>query len=750
MTNIVGGNAGNLSQPNTPQEGPSGKSISTGTGLDFLSLISTVNAGQKGSNTHSDKVVHKESIHTNQVPVSSLGLPNSELSSSELVGNIVSDDVSNFLKALNLSNDDNNSSVGLSTLNMLNHVANSGAAIGTNQVVSFSSEAKEFLHELLTYLKIHSGELETANSPSKINLDFSDQIIDLGDLENFNSQNFTSLIETPAGVASLKDFVKSNPATAVMEQSFNNKSEGIKLFDPSEQLQNANTINLYFNTDIESEQSLNQKGAIEIKVQQKPDALLVKVFDIDSGVRKVAGEILTNYDNDLKNLPSASKNILNIDASIENRGLIIVNVAIDNQGKSNFSPLPIYLNSKTIDQTSADAPSPSVNLKSDISLKIAALKAKPASSLPDNGATLNTDSLEHTDSLEQAIKTNDKTLLTTKKIDLSSFENGPKIRSENIGEIIKLSFNSNTSQFLSNDQSQFLAEKLKQTNDVFKSQLIAINEITNFIPRKRGNFAVEAAVSKVMKGEFKLSESTSTKKNLFITAADIIGYRKEIGSSLRDNKVSFKDHSYFETLITDANTMKINSKSTQLKDNDIFQYLAGQESKSNPALFDVSSNRLDQISVKPQVSSNVLTPQKLNVLDAQFSSRLATSFLEQAINSKENFDLILEPESFGKVRVNVSLESLQLDVKLTAENSATLAILRASESVLQSITELNGLKLAEYNVELSNNNQNNSGSKDQKENSGEKDVKMSDNRDDLDEQSGSSNNDSSHSLNLIA
>ena len=29
--------------------------------------------------------------------------------------------------------------------------------------------------------------------------------------------------------------------------------------------------------------------------------------------------------------------------------------------------------------------------------------------------------------------------------------------------------------------------------------------------------------------------------------------------------------------------------------------------------------------------------------------------LEQAINSKENFDLILEPESFGKVRVNVSL-----------------------------------------------------------------------------------------------
>ena len=744
MTNIVGGNAGNLSQPNTPQEGPSGKSISTGTGLDFLSLISTVNAAQKGSNTHSDKVVHKESTHTNQVPVSSLGLPNSELSSSEPDGIIISDDVSNFLKAINLSNDGNNSSVGLSTLKMLNHVANSGAAIGTNQVVSFSSEAKEFLHELLTYLKIHSGELETANNLSKINLDFSDEIIDLGDLENFNSQNFTSLIETPSGVASLNDFVKSKPATVVMEQSFNGQSEGIKLFDPSEQLQNANTINLYFNTDIESEQSLNQKGALEIKVQQNPEALLVKVFDIDNGVRKVAGETLKNYDEELKNSTSVSKNIINIDAPIENPGLIIVNVAIDDQGKSNFVPLPIYLNSKAIDQTSSDASIPSPNLKHDIFIKISELPAKPASGLPDNDARLNTESLD------KAIKSNDKTLLAVKKIGMSNFENAQNIKSENIGELIKLSLNSNTSQFLSNDQSQFLADKLKQTNDVFKNQLVAINEINNFIPRKRGNFAVEAAVSKVMKGEFKLSESTSTKKNLFITAADIIGYRKEIGSSLRDNKVSFKDHSYFETLITDANTMKINSKSTQLKDNDIFQYLAGQESKSNPALFDVSSNRLDQISVKPQVSSNVLSPQKLNVLDAQFSSRMATSFLEQAINSKENFDLILEPESFGKVRVNVSLESLQLDVKLTAENSATLAILRASESVLQSITELNGLKLAEYNVELSNNNQNNSGSKDQKENSGEKDVKMSDNRDDLDEQSGSSNNDSSHSLNLIA
>ena len=111
--------------------------------------------------------------------------------------------------------------------------------------------------------------------------------------------------------------------------------------------------------------------------------------------------------------------------------------------------------------------------------------------------------------------------------------------------------------------------------------------------------------------------------------------------------------------------------------------------------------------------------------------QVATHYQSGLANSKENFDLILEPETFGRVRVNVSLENPQLDVKLTAENSAALAILRASK-VLQSITEINGLKLAEYNVELSNNNQNNNGSKEQK-NSGEKQTKMNENQNELDD-----------------
>ena len=112
--------------------------------------------------------------------------------------------------------------------------------------------------------------------------------------------------------------------------------------------------------------------------------------------------------------------------------------------------------------------------------------------------------------------------------------------------------------------------------------------------------------------------------------------------------------------------------------------------------------------------------------------------------------MVLEPESFGKVRVNVSVDSSQIDVKLIAENSATLAILRASESMLQSISEQNGLKLAEYNVELNNNAQNNEGSNGRKD---EKDQKnsMNDGVENLeDTQDLLDQNDSVHSLNLIA
>ena len=50
MTNIVGGNTGNLSQPGSSHDGPSSNPLSKNATLDFLSLISVAFDGQKNLN----------------------------------------------------------------------------------------------------------------------------------------------------------------------------------------------------------------------------------------------------------------------------------------------------------------------------------------------------------------------------------------------------------------------------------------------------------------------------------------------------------------------------------------------------------------------------------------------------------------------------------------------------------------------------------------------------------------------------
>ena len=251
-----------------------------------------------------------------------------------------------------------------------------------------------------------------------------------------------------------------------------------------------------------------------------------------------------------------------------------------------------------------------------------------------------------------------------------------------------------------------------------------------------------------------MDNSINPKKELFLSSADVISYRQAISS-----KSSSSD------LIPKSSLNEISKVSTENFDLTLAsvdeQFSSGQSLRFNNSVktnAEVSIQpTFEQNAAKAEVtidrSSNIQSQtfsQRISLLESQFSTRLANSLLEQAINSRENFDLVLEPESFGKVRVNVSVDSSQIDVKLIAENSATLAILRASESMLQSISEQNGLKLAEYNVELNNNAQNNEGSngrkdgKDQKNSMNEGVENLEETQDLLDQ------NDSVHSLNLIA
>jgi hypothetical protein len=721
MTNIVGGNTGNLSQVGSSQDGSSSNPLSTDTSLNFLSLISVAYESQKNSSEEVSKSDNTDkSLSSNDLNLP-LDLSKDEQIVSQTEKQVSSDDIAAFLKGLNVSADKNNIDVGSSTLQLLGRLSKleAGSLVKLNETVG--TNTKNFITELLAYI-----EMNGIRSDKALDLETSALMqSSIGPVHNGNDASNIGTSEHSDSISAFKSL------------SFANLTSASFLYEQNDELKNVNKTSFLFNTDILNQENLSEKKAIEIKVTQSPDLFSIKVFDIGNNKMKIASDIIEGSITELGVNQLDHQNTLSISIPSRDLAFIVLNVDVNNLGKSDFIPLPIAL--KPSDTFQKFYEGPSVNIKSNETGFTEILKVLPTWKSTMMGADIKLTS----DNLNEVSPSVDKTMSGNEKIDVSFRDNFLKSNSKSLEDAMHAST-------LNDEQLRFVAEKLQQLNSIKKQDFISNNQVAEFIVKSRGNFAIESAISKVIKNEYKISENISTKKNLFISTADIIGYRQGVVNSLSDQKVVAKEYSFFDSSVPINNNLGIKGEPDLVKEIDFPSIVNSPENKVSPVQLSLSGNRTDQITPQSQISTNIVTPQKLSLLDAQFTSRVATTLLEQAINSKENFDLILEPESFGKVRVNVSLENLQLDVKLTAENSATLAILRASESILQSITEINGLKLAEYNVELSNNNQNNNGSRDQKENSGGKDSKVNENQNELDDKLDSSNDDSSHNLNLIA
>ena len=744
MTNIVGGNTGSLSQVGSSQDGSSSNPLSTNTSSDFLSLISVAFEGQKNSSGEVSKFDNTDkSLSSNDLNLP-LDLQKGEQIVAQVEKQVSSDDISAFLKGLNVSSDKDNIDVGISTLQLLGRLSKSDAGSLEELNETVDANTKDFITELSAYMEINgirsdkALDLETSDINSRI------QSINTFVKENPEVLSFLGFVSNGKNASDVGISEHSDSTLSLKKLPFQNLTNAPFLYEQNDELKNNNKTSFLFNTDISNEASLTEKKAIEIKVTQSPDLFSIKVFDISNNKIKMASEIIDGSSTELGVNQLDHQNTLSISIPNKDLAFIVLNVDVDNLGKSDFIPLPIALKPSDAFQKFYEGSSGNNNSNETGVTEI--LKVSPTWKSTMMGADIKLTS----DNLNEVLPSVDKTMSTNEKIDISFKDSFLKGNSKSLEDSVNTSLLSSKFSVLTDEQLRFVAEKLQQVNSIKKQDFISNNQVAEFIVRSRGNFAIESAISKVIKSEFKTSENISTKKNLFISTADIIGYRQGVVNSLSDKNAVLKELSYFDSSIPIANTLGVKGEPDLLKEIDLPTISNSQDNKVNPVQLSPSGSRIDQVTPQAQTSTNIVTPQKLSLLDAQFTSRMATTLLEQAINSKENFDLILEPESFGKVRVNVSLENLQLDVRLTAENSATLAILRASESILQSITEINGLKLAEYNVELSNNNQNNNGSRDQKENSGEKDPKMTENQNELDDKLDSSNDDGSHNLNLIA
>ena len=744
MTNIVGGNTGSLSQVGSSQDGSSSNPLSTNTSSDFLSLISVAFEGQKNSSGEVSKFDNTDkSLSSNDLNLP-LDLQKGEQIVAQVEKQVSSDDISAFLKGLNVSSDKDNIDVGISTLQLLGRLSKSDAGSLEELNETVDANTKDFITELSAYMEINGIRSDKALDLQTSDINSRIQSINTFVKENPEVLSFLGFVSNGKNASDVGISEHSDSTLSLKKLPFQNLTNAPFLYEQNDELKNNNKTSFLFNTDISNEASLTEKKAIEIKVTQSPDLFSIKVFDISNNKIKMASEIIDGSSTELGVNQLDHQNTLSISIPNKDLAFIVLNVDVDNLGKSDFIPLPIAL--KPSDAFQKFYEGSSGNINSNETGVTEFLKVSPTWKSTMMGADMKLTS----DNLNEVLPSVDKTMSTNEKIDISFKDSFLKGNSKSLEDSVNTSLLSSKFSVLTDEQLRFVAEKLQQVNSIKKQDFISNNQVAEFIVRSRGNFAIESAISKVIKSEFKTSENISTKKNLFISTADIIGYRQGVVNSLSDKNAVLKELSYFDSSIPIANTLGVKGEPDLLKEIDLPTISNSQDNKVNPVQLSPSGSRIDQVTPQAQTSTNIVTPQKLSLLDAQFTSRMATTLLEQAINSKENFDLILEPESFGKVRVNVSLENLQLDVKLTAENSATLAILRASESILQSISEINGLKLAEYNVELSNNNQNNNGSRDQKENSGEKDPKMTENQNELDDKLDSSNDDGSHNLNLIA
>ena len=242
-----------------------------------------------------------------------------------------------------------------------------------------------------------------------------------------------------------------------------------------------------------------------------------------------------------------------------------------------------------------------------------------------------------------------------------------------------------------------------------------------------------------------------TKTRLMVSTADVVSYRGSVDAkekpsfdfqwlSLIGNEEANLDEIMIETKQNiRTNRVGIETNEPKLVSGNLLER-PGVQAVTNPAEGLARQN-------SPNIGQNS-SVNSLSLYEAQFSSRLGMLLADQIAKGTETFELQLEPESFGKVRVNVSLESSNVEVKMVADNSAAVMALRGSENILQLIAEQNGLKLSEYSVDMQNSQ--NGDNKNRKDGSSRNEDDVAEALKEADDEKTSTISENEYKLNLLA
>tara|TARA_B100000900_G_scaffold292143_1_gene251006 strand:- start:368 stop:2632 length:2265 start_codon:yes stop_codon:yes gene_type:complete len=754
MTNIVGGNAGKMPHFDLGPDGVATNGSSKNKSADFFQLISVLRDGQSGIE---GQLANEERSHQPSLADSGQyeDLVNLEMKPNDMTFDQIINTVVELKSSQEIGAGKN---IANSTLSQLTGIVKS-------PTIHSKTDLEEELKSLIASISLDLDKLQLgkdflAIKNSEIGLKDDTQIF-LGLLgEN-------SLDEKTKTVDYLSSFFQADslyhaPLIENLNANAHNLSDAIKnlpiesgkdgflLLNLSEinavSLENTELItvnNLYLNQESMSDKTIegkqNELGMLDLGIELSAKGLKAVLSNLDH-------ENLVEFKEKLPLDNPEDLHAVTID--VPNKNLAALNVTLSLESTKNFKLPQAYVIIKfngsedaarflpqTGDFTKVESISP--NLQS---------VAKITEIVSDVGLDQSEVVIDQSQIMKSFHNIKGNYPLTENSTVFSSERfispDSPLVDKIGLNEISSPSF------------AKFLKDRLQLAVNSTSRKINFKQEISNFIKTSETGLIINEIANRVVKRDLGLGDSRSSKAELFLSSADVIGYRQAISGSIsKPGREANKSIENF--FITDLENSDLVLKSSD-EQAPIMQNAKFTKAFAPNAESSVQSNAEQNIvrlettfernsSVQAQTFS-----QRISLLEAQFSSRLANALLDQAINSRENFDLILEPETFGKVRVNVSIDSSQIDVKLIAENSSTLSILRASESMLQTISEQNGLKLAEYNVELNNNAQNNEGShgrkdeKDQNKNLNESVEVVEETRDPFEE------NDDTHSLNLIA
>ena len=214
-----------------------------------------------------------------------------------------------------------------------------------------------------------------------------------------------------------------------------------------------------------------------------------------------------------------------------------------------------------------------------------------------------------------------------------------------------------------NDNNDSVASSALALTAELKSFFKSNFEKVNFISKKLDKVPVEGQ-----------NTSTPFDPKSFIEAAEVLRLKSSASLSSLPSTIATSG----SRLVSGENINLLNYSSEKFSNQNTSQAQSGSTAST--------------IGHQSSFNNNV------SLYDAQYASRISMLVVDKVLNGQENFEINLEPESFGKIKVNILMDKQSLDIRMFAETQAAASILRANEDSLLQLTGQNGMKLASFSV----------------------------------------------------